>query len=103
MEEGDSFASRVTGERYKIRQKINCESKYVTYLVECKKCGKQGVGFTEDFKPRLSNYISQILMKRATCKSVRQLFVTPGHSTKYFSIKDIVKLTTPPKGREGKR
>ena len=29
MEEGDSIASRVTGERYKIRQKINCESKNV--------------------------------------------------------------------------
>ena len=42
MEEGDSFASRVTGERYKIRNKINCESKNVIYLVECKKCGKQG-------------------------------------------------------------
>ena len=31
MEEGDSFASRVTGERYKIRQNINCESKNVNY------------------------------------------------------------------------
>ena len=69
MEEGDKFASRVTGERYKIRQNINCESKNAIYLVECKKCGKQG----EDFKPRISNYISHILMKRATCKSVRHL------------------------------
>ena len=41
------------------------------YLVEWKKCGKQGVGSTEDFKRRISNYISHILIKRATCKSVR--------------------------------
>ena len=87
MEEGDNFVSRVTGERYKIRQNINCESKNVIYLVECKKCGKQGVGSTEDFKPRISNYISHILMKRATCKSVRHFYVAPEHSVKDFSIK----------------
>ena len=105
MEEGDSFASKVTGERYKIWQNINCESKNVIYLVECKKCRKQGVGSTEDFKPRISNYISHILMKRATCKSVRHFYVTPEHSVKDFSIKSIVKLTTPPlppDAREGK-
>ena len=95
MEEGDSFASKFTWERYKIRQNINCESKNVIYLVECKKCGKQGVGSTEDFKPRISNYISHILMKRATCKSVRHFYVTPGHSVKDFSIKGNVKLTNP--------
>ena len=97
MEEGDSFVSRVTGARYKIRQKINCESKNVIYLVECKQCGKQGVRSTEDFKPRISNYISHILMKRATCKSVRHFYVTPGDSVKDFSIKGIVKLMNPPK------
>ena len=96
MEEGDSFACKVTGERYKIRQKINCESKNVIYLEECKRCGKQGVRSTEDFKPRISNYISHILMKRATCKSVRHFYVTPGHSVKDFNIKGIVKLTIPP-------
>ena len=64
--------------------------------MECKKCGKQGVGSTEDFKPRISNYISHILMKRATCKSVRHFYVTLGYSVKDFSIKGIVKLTNPP-------
>ena len=93
MEEGDSFASKVAGEGYKIRQNINCESKNVIYVVECKKCGKQGS--TEDFKPRIPNYISHILMKRATCKSVRHFYVTPGHSANDFSIKGIVKLTNP--------
>ena len=90
MEKGDSFACRVTGERYKIRHKINCEIKNVIYLVECKQCGKQGIGSTEDFRPKTSNYISQILMKRATCKSVRHFYVTQGHSVKDFSIKGIV-------------
>ena len=103
MEEGDSFASNFTGERYKIKQNINCESKNVIYLVECKKCCKQGVGSTEDFKPRISNYISHILMKLATCKSVRHFYITPEHSVKDSSIKGIVKLTNPPYAREGKR
>ena len=67
MEEGDSFASKVTGERHKIRQQKNCESKNVVYLVECKKCGEQRVGSTEDFKPISFNYISDIFLKRATC------------------------------------
>ena len=80
LEEGDSFASRVTGQRHKFRQKINCESKNVIYLVEYKQCSKQGVGSTEDFRPRISKYISHILMKRVTCKSVRHFYVTQVHS-----------------------
>ena len=42
MEEGDSFASKVTGERYKFRENINCESKNVIYLVECKSVVSRG-------------------------------------------------------------
>ena len=55
------------------------------------------VGSTEDFKPRISNYISHILMKRATCKSVKHFYITQGNSVKDFSVKGIVKLTNTPK------
>ena len=63
MKEAKKFKSKVTGESYKIRQRIDCSSKDVIYLVECWKCGKQGVGSTDDFKLRVSNYISHILKK----------------------------------------
>ena len=61
MKEAKQFKSKVTGESYKIGQRIDCSSKDVK--VECRKCGKQGVGSTEDFKLRVSNYFSHILKK----------------------------------------
>ena len=95
MEEGDSFAGRVTGERYKIRQKINCESRNVVYVVESKKYGKQGVGSTEDFKPGIFSYISY--SHETSHLQVSATFLCkPGHSVKDFGIKGIVKLTNPP-------
>ena len=57
LEEGSVFYSKSTGERYTIRQNIDCRSKNVIYLVNCKKCRMQGVGKSEDFKTRISNYI----------------------------------------------
>ena len=68
MKEAKQFKPKVTGESYKIRQRIDCSGKDVIYLVECRKCGKQGVGSTEDFKLRISNYISHILKKDSHVK-----------------------------------
>ena len=61
LEDGSVFYSKSTGEWYTIRQNIDCRSKNVIYLVNCKKCHKQGVGKSEDFKTRISNYISHII------------------------------------------
>ena len=36
--------STQTGERYKIRQDIDCKSDNIIHLATCKKCGFQGVG-----------------------------------------------------------
>ena len=69
MMEAKQFKFKVTGESYKIRQRIDCSSKDVIYLVECRKCGKHGVGSTDEFKLGISNYISHILKKRPTCKT----------------------------------
>ena len=60
MEEATSFKSKATKEKNKIRQNINCRSKNIIYLVECKKCGKQEIGSTGEFAPRISNYITHI-------------------------------------------
>ena len=58
MEEGKTFYSTVAKEKYRIRQEINCRSKNIIYLVSCRKCPMQGVGQTENFQARVSNYIS---------------------------------------------
>ena len=68
MEEATNFRSKATKEKYKISQNISCKSKNIIYLVECKKCSKQGVGSTGEFAPRISNYITHIENKHEmTC------------------------------------
>ena len=60
-----------TGRTFEIRKEMNCETPNVIYMVECLKCGKQGVGSTVKWKPRLSNYKSHIKNKRNTCRTVK--------------------------------
>ena len=58
--EVDHFKSVQTGQSFKIRQSINCQSKDIIYLVNCVKCNLQGVGSTTQFHKRISNYFSHI-------------------------------------------
>ena len=44
MKEGTKFKSTNTGKMYTIRQKVNCDSDWVIYLVTCKRCQGQYVG-----------------------------------------------------------
>ena len=41
------------------------------YLAYCTKCGKQGVGSTENYEPRLSNYKSHIAKESQSCSIVK--------------------------------
>ena len=41
------------------------------YVAYCKICGKQGVGSTTAWKPRLANYKSNIKNKILFCRMVR--------------------------------
>ena len=54
-----------------MRRKTSCNSKYVFYVAYCVRCGKQGVGSTVSWKPRLANYKSHIKKRVASCKIVR--------------------------------
>ena len=92
LEEGSVFYSRSTGEQYTIRQNINCRSKNVIYLVNCKMCRMQGVGKSEDFKTRISNYISHIIQSKATCSIVKHFIEMEGHSVEHFGIMGIVQI-----------
>ena len=60
-----------TGRTFQIRKNMDCETPNVVYATECLKCGKQGVGSTIKWKPRLSNYKSHIKNNRKTCRIVK--------------------------------
>ena len=91
LEEKDMFYSKVTKEKYKIGQEINCRGRNVIYLVNCMECPKQGVGKTEKFQARISNYISHIIQQKPTCGIVKHFLHTEGHSIEDFRIMGIVR------------
>ena len=71
----------------------------IIYLVSCRKCPMQGVGQTENFQARVSNYISHILKRKQTCGIVKHFMETGGHSVNDFRIMDIVQLENPPRSK----
>ena len=42
--EGTKFKSTNSGKCYNIKQKVNCQTSYIVYLVTCQKCSGQYVG-----------------------------------------------------------
>ena len=63
--------SHATGKIYKIRRDITCSTKFVIYVAYCTFCGKQDVGSTVCWKPRLRNYKSHIKKSKYTCRIVK--------------------------------
>ena len=63
------------------------------------KCPMQGVGQTENFQARVSNYISHILKGKQTCGIVKDFMETGGHSVSDFRIMGIVQLEHPPRSK----
>lgn len=52
-----TFTSNITNETYKIFHKLNCRSKYLIYLLECRQCKIQYIGKSETpFNIRLNNH-----------------------------------------------
>ena len=66
-----SVRSTATGKVFKVRKSMNCNTPNVIYVAECKKCKKQGVGSTINWKPRLRNYKSHIIKRHLTCRIVK--------------------------------
>ena len=95
--EGNTFSGKITEEKYKIRQEINCRSRNAIYLVNCMKYPEQGVSKTENFQTRISNYILHITQQKPTCGIVKHVLHTGGHSIEDFRIMGIVRLENPPK------
>ena len=89
---GTVFRSTATGKTYKIRQKIDCETKNVVYLVSCRKHQFQGVGQSTDMKKRISNYWSHHRNKYNKC-GITEHFLEEGHNIDDdFKFQPIVKI-----------
>ena len=102
-DKGRSFRSNSLNRKFLLRQKVNCLSENVIYLVTCLKCGMQGVGETTDFKKRMANYRSCIRNGRISCNVDRHFVETAEHSLDDFDVQIICMLEKPPRGRRDLR
>ena len=71
VDQTSDVVCKATGRKFMIRRDSTCTSKNVIYVAYCKTCGKQGVGSTVSWKPRLSNYKSHIKKEIGTCRIVK--------------------------------
>lgn len=85
----NTIKSTATGKVFKLRKNLDCSSPNVIYVCECKRCKKQGVGSTLNWKPRLGNYKSHIRNGHMTCCIVKHFAEEcphPDHSVEYLSF-----------------
>ena len=65
---------------FKIRSQLNCQSKYIIYMLECQKCGIQYVGQTSNsLNARVIAHMTDIKKKKDTTVAVH--FNSAGHSS----------------------
>ena len=85
----NSFVCFASARRFFIRKQITCNTPHVIYLCTCKNCGKQGVGSTNEWKPRLANYKSHAKHHITSC-SINKHFNTicrsPDNTSAYLSF-----------------
>ena len=103
------FKSRSNGQSFKIRQKINCQSENVIYLIECKQCKIQGIGQTFKLNSKLWNYFSHIKQRERTCHIVNHFIDSHMDTWKddyekndLFSVMGVVQLENPLKNKKAK-
>ena len=65
-------------------------------MVTCKKCKKQGVGETINFKSRMANYRSCIKNKKVSCNIDKHFIEEDNHSLEDFDVQIIVQLENVP-------
>ena len=85
--------SSITNRTYKIFHEINCKSKFVTYLLECKQCKLQYIGKSVwQFNIRLNNYSSQIKnLEIEKLLPVEKHFLLPNHDFERDAVYTLIK------------
>ena len=80
MDTNTVFTSKSTGESYRIRNRITCQSVNAVYLISCRVCGIQYVGQTSTtINTRIRNHLYDILHGNIE-KPVARHFTSPGHN-----------------------
>ena len=80
----NTFICTVTGKSYWIRDRLNCESINVIYLITFSKCLEQYVGSAVKFKTRFRIHKSDIETKKERCGSARHFNSKCYHDTNLF-------------------
>ena len=77
----DEFSSSTTGEKFKVKTKASCKSSNIIYLIECRRCGQQYVGETEQpLHRRINSHRYDITHRRTDESPVAQHFNGDAHS-----------------------
>ena len=85
-----NITSFATGRKFKIRSDITCNTRNIIYVAYCVSCGKQGVGSSVSWKPRLANYKSHIKNKIRSCKIATHFIDTCNANSLRFILVDVV-------------
>ena len=89
------FQSRATGQVFQVKGCLSCDTPHVVYLIECTRCGKQGIGECSDARRRLQHYISAIRRgppEPVPCCSILRHFLDGQHSVDDFKVLLIDKI-----------
>ena len=97
---GQFFQSTTTKRRHKVRQRVDCLTKNVIYLITCRKCKLQGVGETRDFKKRMANYRSSIKNKKISCNIDKHFVENLDHSLNDFDSQIICQIENVPRNQK---
>ena len=83
LEPTESFTNKEGDKKYTINSSLNCNSKNIVYLIQCKTCGIQYVGSASTkFRSRINNYKSHYrssFKKRTPQASFHAHFKQEGH------------------------
>jgi len=90
--ETSHLKSHTTGQTYRVRAAFTCKTRNVVYMIQCKKCGLQYVGETENpLHIRMNGHRSDIRTKKLE-KPVASHFNQPDHSLKDLEVMAIEKI-----------
>ena len=92
--ETNTFTSSVTGETYKISNRLDCNNKCLAYLLTCNKCKKQYTGeATDNFRGRWNNYKSKSKSFTRGEKCIQEYLYNYFESEGHIEFLDDVSIT----------
>ena len=92
--EKNTFTSKINGRKHNVHYTFTCKTRNLVYLIQCKKCGLQYIGETENpLHIRINGHRSDI-NTRKTEKPVAAHFNQPDHCLQDLQVMGIEKIHT---------